>query len=165
MALFDRKGRPTKRLLEQRQYGFGNVFLDVLRQNVRGDVDGGKSADFAIRWLADSGTRGQLPVGLESRHEAFIYAKQRLNELWDHREVEVTVSDLEAYLLNAFAGEPPIMQAGGPITLYTMALFYAFTAEVVADHFASLGPQRRESVVDQTARAIVSLGFRYRESL
>lgn len=165
MALFDRKGRPTKRLLEQRQYGFGSVVAYVLMQNFRSDVDGDKSADFGIQWLAESGTQGQLPVGLESRNEAFIYAKQRLNELWDHREVDNTVSDLEAYLLKAFAGEPPIMQAGGPITVYTMALFYAFTAEVVADHFASLGPQRRESVVDQTARAIVSLGFRYRESL
>lgn len=165
MSLFDRKGRPTKRMLEQRSIGFSNVVVYALDRSFRNARDRQNILDFAMHWLADSGLPGNLPPSLESRNEAYGYATQRLGDLWNRRDAVEVIRDLEAYLVGAFPDEPPIMQSGGPVTLYSMALFHAFTAEVVADHYAPFGPQRREQVIDEAARALVSLGVRYRDSL
>jgi flagellar hook-basal body protein len=53
-----------------------------------------------------------------------------------------------------------VMGDGGPITIFTMALIEAFTAEVRAAGIpAVLGERRREHVIDQAARALATVGL------
>jgi hypothetical protein len=152
-------------MFEQRRFGFGGVVVYALNQGVRDSVERSDAVNFAIDWLVGSGSPGQLPPELESRTDAYVYVTRRLRDMWNRREAAEVIGDLEAYLVGAFPDEPPIMEAGGPITLYTMALLQAFAAEMIADHFAPFGPGRREHVIDEAARGLVSLGVRYRESL
>lgn len=156
MGLFDRKGRLTRKALDIRAtMGFGNLVILSLQEGVRGSrQERDRICDLGIGWLAECDS---VP---DTRTNAYQYALDRFNDLWVYHDVAKVIADLEAYLLRTFPTEPPIMKDGGPITIFTMALIEAFTAEVRADGIpAVLGERRREHVIDQAARALATVGL------